>query len=156
MNIKTEIYTRPDEVRIRKKVLDTIENYSLENIKINIWPKRIKLTDSRSWPEIEKYREFRNWSEKNGFHLYPHFKRKLQKNKSTRDDHEEIIFPTISLAIYKNSKLQFVFPSTKKDIHYSVGDLINALKNEKTPEKLKNTIIEDIINNKSFQKKNKQ
>lgn len=152
MEYKLELFTRPDEIRLRKKIMEDIENTDLDNIldiEVGVWPKRVKVSDKRSWSIIENYQRYRGWAEKNGLSLYPGFKRELIENNYINKHYEEIIFPIVSIAIYKNDDIVFVFPSTKtdtgKESYYKVGDFINLLKNKKINKKLKDTPIETLI-----------
>lgn len=157
MGFCVEIFTRPEEIKLRKKIKKDLKNHTKNNLKIDIkvWPKRVKISDSRHWTPIKKFKKYRNWAKKNDLDLHPGFKRNKVENDLTDEKYIEIIFPTISIAIYKDDKLEFVFPTTQKKkkekIYYKVGDLINSLKGDINP-KLYNTVIEEIKKEKDSDK----
>lgn len=153
MECKIELFTRPDEIKLREMIREEIENLELVrldlDIEVGVWPKRVRVSDSRSWDIIDNYQRYRDWAEKNGLELYPAFKRQLVENNYTDETYEEIIFPIASVAIYENSNIEFVFPSgsvnPQEEIIYKVGDFINLLKNKEIDKKLRDTNIQNTI-----------
>lgn len=136
-DVRVELYTRSDEVCVRRKILDVLEELELDELKVNVWPKRVRISGSRRWSELKKFDEFREWAEKNNMDLKPHFKKYNYEKKSSEKEYEEIIFPVASIGLYYNDELVFVFPSSKGDKIYTLGDCISLLKENEIPKKLK-------------------
>ncbi len=157
MDFSIEMFTRPEEIKLRKKIKKELKNHTIDNLnlEINVWPKRVKVSNSRHWKPIKKFNQYSDWAEKNNLDLRPGFKKKTVENDFTNERYIEIIFPTISIAIYKEEILKFVFPTTQKTnetkTYYKVGDLINSLKGDLQP-KLYNTIIEEIKKEKNSER----
>lgn len=156
MEEKLEVYTRSDEIRIRKEIAKVLKNENV-NFELYVWPSRIRTSDYRSWFELEKYEEFKEWAEKNGVDLSPHFKKNEYENKKDKK-HKEIIFPVASIAVYRGKGLDFVFPCQKENVSYTVGNLINKIQSKDSIDRMKN-IINEIrkgeVNKKEKKKKEK-
>ncbi len=136
-DVKIELYTRSDEVCVRRQILDVLEEVGIDELKVNVWPKRVRISDSRTWSELKKFNEFSEWAEKNNMELEPHFKKCNYEKKSSKKEYEEIIFPVASIGLYYKDELIFVYPSSKGDKIYTIGDCISVLKDNEIPEKLK-------------------
>lgn len=134
MNIKVEVYTRGEEIRLRRKILDTLRRSGIKNIKEHVWPKKINAKDIYSLMELEKYREFKEWANKNEINLDPFFKERIKESKDKK--YKEITLPVASIATYLDNEIKCVFPCRYKKTDFTISDFIDPLKNKTENKKL--------------------
>lgn len=152
--LEIQVYTRGDEIRTRRKILDTLRRNNIENIKEHVWPSRISTDNIDTLPELQKYKEFKEWAKNNNIELKPYFKQQTKNKKDKK--YTEIILPVASIAIYLNNKIQYVFPSNKNGIKYNINDFLTGLKQKKLTSKLQNNIdIKNLITETSVLAKTK-
>jgi hypothetical protein len=133
---RVELYLRGDtygtydrQQAILERVRDLEDSGVVDETAVDASWQRIRTPeqDSRDGA-IATYEEFGEWAETNGYRLEPAFERRNRSYIGTDAVREVVVFPVVSLAVYRDDELRSVFPCSDESdtVHFTVGDALEA------------------------------
>jgi hypothetical protein len=126
-SLPTVATRRRDEIAGRLKELAETEHVS--QVAIHNWQKKVPL--AKSSRELELHETFETWAEEVGVSLGPFFETRECYAMDTGEKGERLVMPALCLAVYREDRLQSVYPHSTNDGARTVMDCLNAI--ETTP-----------------------
>lgn len=103
----------------------------LDSCQLRVWGNRVPTDSARSGEHcreaIDTVGQFRAWAERNDVSLLPFFDERSHHSKITGEQHSEIIFPIMCLAVYRGDNLAGVYPHADDDSVVTIWDFLSSL-----------------------------
>ena len=135
--LRVKLYTRsfmPDgaegvQERVLARLNQLCERDILDDFECEVWGKRVCTSRSSDFGQdaIETVGQFRAWAEANGASLLPFFDERTQHSKITGEEHSEIIFPMMCMAVYRDDDLVGVYPHADGESVRTISDFLASL-----------------------------
>lgn len=155
--LRVKFYTRsfmPEGAEdIQDQVLDRLnqlrEQEVLDEFECEVWGKRVCTSRSADFGQdaIDTVGQFRAWAEANGASLLPFFDERTQHSKITGEEHSELVFPMMCMAVYRDDDLVGVYPHADGESVQTIPDFLASLtrrsenENGELPEKQGATLV---------------
>lgn len=136
--IRVELYARSSLPTAAERRRATVER-RLENLadaghvtqlETETWETKVPLDESS--PEWDRYDEFADWADEVGVSLEPFFDTRDCYSMTTGERGERLVLPALCIAIYRDDRLQTVYPHSTPQGSRSVLDCLNAIETVET------------------------
>lgn len=105
-----------------------VEDGYIEDVTVHSWPTHVTL-DSRACDDavIATFEEFAEWADTHGVSVCPPFEVRQRRSQITGESRDELVLPTLCMAVYDRERLQSVAPHSSAGETYTVENLLDAL-----------------------------
>lgn len=114
---------RRDQVAGRLKQL--ADNGHVSEVTIHNWDKKVHV--DAECREMDLYEEFLAWATEVGVGLEPFFDTRNCYSMETGEKGDQLVFPALCVAVYRDDTLQSVYPHSTNDGSRSVMDCLRTI-----------------------------
>ena len=132
----TRSYTPGGAEDVQNRVLDRLETLCeqgvIKDCDRQVWGKRVCTSNAGTFGEdaIETVAQFRTWADRNDASLLPFFDERTCHSKITGEEHSEIVFPMMCMAVYRDDDLVGVYPHADGESVTTIQDCLASLSAE--------------------------
>jgi hypothetical protein len=130
---RVELYARESlpEAAMRRRdrvagaLSELAESGHVAQVEIHTWATKVPVDGDST--ELDRYERFRAWTEDVGVELEPFFDTRQCYSMETGERGEQLVLPALCLAVYRDDRLQSVYPHSTNDGSRSVMDCLRAI-----------------------------
>jgi len=136
--VRVELYARSSLPSVAERRRETVENRlegmaeegHVATVGTETYRKKVPVDDPS--PERSLYREFETWASEVGVDLDPFFETRECYSMETGERGQRLVLPALCIAIYRDDRLQTVYPHSTPQGSRSVMDCLNAIETVET------------------------
>ncbi|WP_246982445.1 HTH domain-containing protein [Halorientalis marina] len=136
--VRVELYARSSlptvatrrRESVENRLEETVEEGHIETIETETYRKKVPLDEPS--PERALYERFEEWASDVGVSLDPFFDTRECYSMDTGERGQRLVLPALCIAIYRNDRLQTVYPHSTPQGSRTVLDCLNAIETVET------------------------